>query len=279
MWHDPKLDRWRQTPTDRCWWCGGKATTAEHRIKKSTLRRIALHEGTATPENIFKKSGDHEGPLRSITKGSQVKWPKNLCAPCNNARSQRFDLAYDKFEAFVVEHADEMGRWRQLDWAAVYGDNWQPGARDLARYFAKQFGCMLAGQDLAVPHDVIQFLNGSDRCPTVCFTINLNWRAINFHKTIRRHGSAEGLTTFVGLMASQGQVADDEIVGIDYRYHIGYVWIIVDWQADSDRSSWFEHPRINLPRVYATVRDRLKWLPHRLSSEARYVWGKLDESQ
>jgi hypothetical protein len=276
---DPALDAWRHPPSDRCWWCGDKATTEEHRFKHSTLRRIATKDGTIDPRNLFKKADDYEGLLRSISKGSQVRWRKNLCAPCNNTRSQPFDSAYDRFEAFVMQYADDLGRWHRLDWTTVYGEEWEEGARDLARYFAKQFGCMLAGQDLDVPQDVVDFVNGADRCPSVAFMIYLNWRGIDGHRMMRRHGWDEGLTSFIGLLGSHAWANGELLTRIDYGYHIGYVWILLDWTRDSDRSSWFEHPSIELPRLNARVRDRLGWLPHRVAGELRHIWHALKKSE
>lgn len=142
---DPALDAFRLPPTDRCWWCGDLATTEEHRFKNSTLRRVGRTDsGDVDPQGVFKVSGDFAGPLRSLNKGSQVRWRKNLCARCNNQRSQPFDLAHDVFEAFVIERADEMMKWKRLAWQEIYGPRWQPAARDLGRYFGKQIGCMLA---------------------------------------------------------------------------------------------------------------------------------------
>jgi hypothetical protein len=70
-------------------------------------------------------------------------------------------------------------------------------------------------------------------------------------------------------------VHEGRLTRIDYGYHIGYVWILLDWTADSDRSSWFEHSSIELPRLNARVRDRLGWLPFRVSGEVRHIWHTL----
>jgi hypothetical protein len=174
--------------------------------------------------------------------GSQVRWRKNLCAPCNNTRSQRFDSASDRFEAFVTRYADDLGRWHRLDWTTVYGEECEQGARDLARYFAKQLGYMVAGQDLDVPQDVVDFLNGADRCPSVAFMIYLNWPGIDGHRMMRRHGWDEGLTSLIGLLESHAWANGEQLTRIDYGYHIGYVWILLDWTKELDRTSWFEHP-------------------------------------
>lgn len=236
--------------SDLCWWCGDLATTEEHRIKATTLRRVAtLDDGTIMPINVHKKSSDFDGPLRSLNKGTQIRWRKNLCANCNNAKSQPFDRAYDRFETFLVEHFEEMCDWEQLDWRAVYGTVWNEPARNLARYFGKQLGCMLASHQLPVPKELIEFLDGSERCPSVHFLLCVNPRAAEAHRTMRKERPEDGLSTFVGLVEAPAYQTGDVFTGIDYIFHIGYLWFTARWRAGTDSSSWFEYPETKLPRL------------------------------
>ena len=96
---------------------------------------------------------------------------------------------------------------------------------------------------------------------------------------MRRHGSDEGLTSFIGLLESHAWANGEQLTRIDYGYHIGYVWILLDWTKDSDRPSWFEHPSIDLHRHNARVRDRLRWLPYRVSGELRDIWHTFKKSE
>lgn len=48
-------------------------------------------------------------------------WGLNLCAWCNDIKSQPFDMAYDQFVAFLLADEDHLWRRDNLDWAAVYG--------------------------------------------------------------------------------------------------------------------------------------------------------------
>jgi hypothetical protein len=269
MARDPRLDSLRVEPTGNCWWCGGLADSQEHRFKHSSLRRVAGGKG---PRNVFKKSDDYSGELKSISKGSQVRWPKNLCSHCNNARSQPFDYAYDTFEDFLFEHGSEMGGRDQLEWSTIYGRDWAQGAANLARYFGKQMGCMLATQDLPVPGELISFLDGAERCPSVCFMLFRNWRGVAADRTMRRHnGGGGGLMSFIGLLPATAYTTEGAFSGLDYRYHIGYVWVTAEWRAQTDRSSWFEHPVIEVPVVNGSPRDQLEWLPHQLDMELRHL--------
>lgn len=246
---DPALDGFQVTATDRCWWCGDVATTEEHRIKASTLRRVGrAADGTTEPSNVFKKSSDYEGALRTLRKGAQVRWRKNMCADCNNSRSQPFDRAYDVFEAFLVSRFDAIVGWTHLDWRDVYGDEWQGGARNLARYFAKQLGCMLATYDLPVPDDVRRFLDGGDRCPSVSFMLVINPRVVAL---MRSEGAGEDMSNFVGLLEAPAYSSGDSCTGIDYGYHIGYLNFLAHWREGEEFSSWFEHKTCKLPRFAA----------------------------
>ncbi len=247
---NPALEHLRVPESDLCWWCGDIATTAEHRIKASTLRRVArTDDGTIAPDNVFKKSSDYEATLQSLKKGAQIRWRKNLCANCNNNKSQPFDRSYDHFEACLVEHIDEIFGWERLDWQTVYGSDWQERARNLARYFGKQLGCMLATQQLRVPDELIEFLNGSERCPSVLFMLQINPRAVEAHEKMRSDGFETGLSDFVGLLEATAYETRGVFSGIDYGYHIGYLWFIAQWRADADVTSWFDYQEIDLPRL------------------------------
>ncbi|WP_206479188.1 hypothetical protein [Kocuria sp. KRD140] len=162
-------------------------------------------------------------------------------------------------EQFIVSHADEMGRWPRLAWADVYGAEWQTGAANLGRYFAKQVGCMLATQRLPIPNDLINFLNGAPRCPSVTFVVHRNWRAIDAHRMLRTDGFGEGITTFVGLPQSNAYQRDGKFSGVDYGYHIGYIWFRANWSKDTDRAAWWEYPVIKMPLESGDLVSKIEW--------------------
>lgn len=250
---NPELEHLQVPASDRCWWCGDLATTEEHRIKAATLRRVArLDDGTITPSNVFKSSSDYQGSLRSLNKGSQVRWRKNLCSNCNSSKSQPFDRAYDAFEAFLVGHFDLISTWERLDWRSIFGSDWQEGAQNLARYFGKQLGCLMATYQLQVPKELIDFLNGADRCPPTGFRLFINPRAVDAHAKMCDDGFEYGLSGFVGLLDTDAYQTDGVFSGIDYGYHIGYLWFIAQWRAGADVESWFEYQVIDLPRLTET---------------------------
>lgn len=148
-----------------------------------------------------------------------------------------------------MEHIDEISGWERLNWQAVYGSDWQEQARNLARYFGKQLVCMLATQQLRVPDELIEFLNGPERCPSVRFMLWNNPRAVEVHEEMRSDGFETGLSDFVGLLEARAYQARGVFSGIDYGYHSGYSRFIAQWRADADVTSWFDYQKIDLPRV------------------------------
>lgn len=246
-------------PSESCWWCGARATTAEHKIKARSLRRVAALDAGGGPGNVYKKSANYEGELRSLRKGSQVRWPVNLCAACNNARSQPLDRAHDHFEDFVVANVDVMHRWRRVLWPEVFGTEWQQSAADLARYFGKQLGCLLAAYRLPVPMDLIEFLDGAPECPSVQFRLAHNWRGSFTHKLMRDEGGPDGLESFVGLLPATRFVTDGRTSGMDYGYHLSYIWVLVSWREDQTFENWCRRPEVALPRVNGSFAERRAW--------------------
>src|SRR3954452_19614094 len=153
---DPRLDRFRLPANDRCWWCGDAATTREHKYKRSDLKRMALTEaGIVDAGQLFKGSDAYTGVLKSINKGSAVQWGKSMCARCNGARSQPFDLAYEKLSDYLWQHHDNLSHQSTLDLKRVFGPAWRVEARDAARYLAKQMACALTDQRLPLPDKLI----------------------------------------------------------------------------------------------------------------------------
>lgn len=103
-----------------------------------------------------------------------------------------------------------------------------------------------------------------------------NWRAVSTHRALRRHGEVDdGVVSFIGLLPSEAYTDQGAFSGVSYGYHIGYIWMLADWHAGSDRSSWFEHQSINMPLLNDSARDRLYWLPQQLSMEAQHLFRRV----
>lgn len=151
-------------PDARCWWCKSQpATTGEHKFKRTDLVRLMSHDSLIW--------GDGYGNLKQIRGKSGVtrdrhgviKFPKSMCANCNNVRSQPFDFAYDKYSEYVNGHLLRI--MPGISFTEIFGDDWQRSTLDLARYYAKHFGCRMVRTGLPVPQSLRDFLDGADDMP------------------------------------------------------------------------------------------------------------------
>lgn len=144
----------------QCWMCGSPADSAEHKFKKADLVR-------AHGKGPYK--GD--GALAHVLAGSQkliqgansgvLKYQKNLCGNCNNAKSQPWDRAYDQLIDWVLGNETDVLRKRFIDFSQVFGSNFEDGQRNVYKYYAKSFGCRLVDAGHAVPSDVTQLFDRS----------------------------------------------------------------------------------------------------------------------
>jgi hypothetical protein len=143
--------------TGTCWWCRSPADSREHRHKSSDLRREFNMAEYAAGDVVVVRTAEQRtvrGP------GSrQLKFGISLCAPCNNRRSQPFDLAYDQFIEWYLANEVEVERAGLIRLDAVYGD-WQTGTTQLLRYFVKHIGCRIADAGFTVPDALREFLDG-----------------------------------------------------------------------------------------------------------------------
>jgi hypothetical protein len=144
----------------RCWICDRPARTAEHRLKKSDLVRAygrGPYKGEAGPVHVRDgKQTAIQGP------GSRhLKYANSLCEHCNSTFSQPFDRAYEGFIAWIFANEERVLQRRMIDFAEVYGSEFEIAQRNLYFYLAKSFGCRLMDAKHGVPNDVVRALGRS----------------------------------------------------------------------------------------------------------------------
>jgi hypothetical protein len=143
----------------RCWWCGAVADSREHKHKKSDLIR-EFGSGPYIGDSAVVRGFD--ATLRQIQgpDANEVKFPRVLCARCNNARSKPFDLAYDDLASFIADHEDTILNARRFRFSDVYGSGWRSARDNLAKYYVKHLGCRLAEAEVKVEQPILDYLNG-----------------------------------------------------------------------------------------------------------------------
>jgi hypothetical protein len=148
-----------------CWICGAVADSAEHRLKKSDLVRAhgkGPYMGSSALSHV---RGQHETLIQG-PKPKHVKYAQSLCKYCNNTCTSPFDRAYEQFITWTLDQNEEtILQKRFINFAEVYGDNWQSLQCNLYKYFVKSFGCRLVDAGIPVPVDVVELI-GKERFQT-----------------------------------------------------------------------------------------------------------------
>lgn len=144
-----------------CWICGDPATTGEHQSKKTDVTGMF---GKASFIGVSKM--DFDSGKKSIIQGANskaLKYRDNLCAKCNNERTQPYDRAYEQFVDYVRGNCRQLRKTLAVNTNLVFGkDRAKLQQQYLFRYFIKAFGCQLHDKCLSVPQDLKDALRGNN---------------------------------------------------------------------------------------------------------------------
>ncbi|MET7323020.1 hypothetical protein [Streptomyces sp. NPDC005549] len=158
----------------RCWWCGNKADSREHRYKRSDVVRNFQTDAWKAGVIRVRGGSSREEYIQGANSG-KLKFAKVLCARCNNERSQAFDRAYDVFAEYLHTEEELIASTGEVRMSAIFGTNWSERTSDLLKYFVKHICCRLAEDRLRVPDGVVDFLNDARAdLPHVQIEISIN---------------------------------------------------------------------------------------------------------
>ena len=154
--------------------CGDPATTGEHKIKRTDLERVHGRGDSFRLANLNYLRSDSSVVTIQGSNSRHVKYRSVLCGPCNNAKSQPFDHAYDTFAQYVEDNQDVLLRRRQIDFESIYGVAWRVNQINLFKYFVKALGCRISDADKPVPSDLVNSFG--DQYPqqslAICFAVD-----------------------------------------------------------------------------------------------------------
>ena len=240
-----KLALTRRSYGDLCWWCGAQADSREHRHKASDVRREFGSGPFTANGGVVRWSGPQLDSVQG-PRSSRLTFDRTMCGTCNGARSQPFDRAQEKFNAYVKQHERTIWRTRSVDLRAVYGSAWAGTAENLIRFYVKHVACRLVDHGFEVHRDLVSFLDGTKPLTTVGFQLVIRRDLVQmtkFFTELDGHFPALFLGDFVGYSDGTGPTTRIES-------SLGYRWLETRWFYDPTTigsvASLFPAPEIRL---------------------------------
>lgn len=138
-----------------CWICGNTANSGEHRMKASDLRD---HFGQMSQNKPLYLHLDERRniPIRSA-KNDRLKFNVQICARCNNQRTQPYDFAWEHVSKYVRANWTTLKREKIIDFSRIFPTYTKRSLIDAHLYFVKLLGCMIVEHD--IPINVKSFSN------------------------------------------------------------------------------------------------------------------------
>ncbi|HQS29540.1 MAG: hypothetical protein B7Y07_01840 [Halothiobacillus sp. 24-54-40] len=173
-----------------CWICGAEASTGEHMQKKTDVTAMF---GTGTFEKVVKYDYDKKMKIPIQGPGAAaLKYDKNLCGNCNNARTQPFDRAYAKFCDHVRDNFSALQRTLTLNTNLIFRkDKARKERRNLFLYFVKAFGCQLNDKNIVIPQVLREALLGKNYDSSFRVSICLNQFPLSFMQNFPLEGNQD----------------------------------------------------------------------------------------
>jgi hypothetical protein len=147
-----------------CWICGDEATTCEHFIKKTDVIDVFGAKFTQD-QRVIKTDFDKHSQKFIIQSpdSKHLKYSYNLCAKCNNERTQPYDKAYAEFARYIKDNASQLRRHLEINTKLIFGkSNAKKQRKNLFCYFMKAFGCQLNEHNIPIPQDIKDGLTGKN---------------------------------------------------------------------------------------------------------------------
>ena len=127
-----------------CWICGASGPlTGEHRAKKSDLRAVFGNVGPSAPLYWHDSKGRQNVPIRSLN-ADRLKVSDQLCADCNNRRTQPHDRAWEDLSEALRSRLSSSPSARRFHARTVFPYNTKQQLLNVHLYFAKLFGCFIS---------------------------------------------------------------------------------------------------------------------------------------
>jgi hypothetical protein len=113
------------------------------------LRRLFDSDGYAPDDLPFHFHGEGHTRIPG-PKSKRMKYPKLICAGCNNDATSDFDRAYDRLsDWFMTQQANYS--MAHIDFREVFGAEYSQGVNAFRRYCVKSLGCRIVASGSILP--------------------------------------------------------------------------------------------------------------------------------
>lgn len=132
-----------------CWICGAAADSAEHMVKASDFR--VMFPGRTQNAPAYRHSKHRINELVRGAEASVLKFKPSLCQPCNNARSQPWDRAWEALEKGIREARPRLSKGNRIPLGRIFAMNRQNSMLHIHQFFTKLLGCVAVEYDIPLP--------------------------------------------------------------------------------------------------------------------------------
>jgi len=204
----------------KCWICQLDATTKEHKIKKSTLKKMYKND-FQNGDMTHYKNGKYS-KIQGID-SNKIKYQNSLCAKCNNEFTHPFDNAYDIFFTYIIDNYKDICHFRNINFFNIFGEHFPIMQTNLFKYFIKIFGCDLVEYGFIVPDDLIILLNQEHFETKMKITFSINESFLTTQsptKVLYGHGP---------LITTQENLRSKNEINTKYRFEINLSYLRVNF--------------------------------------------------
>lgn len=137
----------------KCWICGNKATTGEHKTKASDLR--ALYGSVSQKKPLFFHTDQRRNQKVGSIKSNKFKFDALICSHCNSARTAPHDKAWEQLSKFLREKNPAIKKGDAISLHKIFPGAVSKSMLYVHLFFVKLFGCAIV--EHGIPIDIGPF--------------------------------------------------------------------------------------------------------------------------
>jgi hypothetical protein len=137
----------------KCWICGNEANSGEHLIKASDLKSLFRHVTQKSP--LYLSTDLKRNQRAGAIKSNKLKYQALLCARCNNERTQRHDMAWERLSTYLRERQPAIRPGMLVRLNCAFPGSVSSSMLSVHLFFLKLFGCLITENN--IPINIEQF--------------------------------------------------------------------------------------------------------------------------